>query len=236
VRHGQSIWNHDSKFTGWTNIPLTSTGREEAKNIGQTLRMNKHHEQLPLPTIFFSSVLERAFDTTDIIRKEIQSQATIFTSWRLNEKHYGTLEGLPRESLRKEYGDKFCNILRTNFYMRPPVIRSPHLLSHASVEYPIFRNCYFDSIKNGESKENVLHRLLPYFQNDILSTALEGKVPLVVSHKHCMRVLMKYYLQLDDETFEHYHLPDQSIIHMKFDAQYNYISFEPIQIQAYMTE
>ncbi|MAB07611.1 MAG: hypothetical protein CML50_16545 [Rhodobacteraceae bacterium] len=165
----------------------------------------------------FSSVLNRSFETSEIIRKQIGSDSMIYTSWRLNEKHYGNLEGISRQYIRDEYGEKFTNMMRSNFYMKPPyIVRDDSIV----MEYPVFRNCYFDSIKNGESKENVLQRLLPYFQNDILSSFDQGKFPIVVTHKHCMRVLMKYYLQLSDEVFETYKIPSKHIVQMNFDKNY----------------
>ena len=116
--------------------------------------------------------------------------------------------------MREEYGNKFTNVLRNNFYMKPPVIKEEHKIF---TEYSVFKNCYYKSIKNGESKENVLDRALPYFENDILSTLHEHKIPLVVTHKHCMRVIMKHYLNISDEDFETYTIPNNSIVVMNFD-------------------
>lgn len=205
VRHGQSIWNHDSKFTGWTDIPLTEKGKTEAKYIA-----GKLIEKGIFPNIFFSSVLDRAIQTTNIIKKELKEcnsslTTTTYTSWRLNEKHYGTLEGIPRKYIRNEYGSKFTAMMRNNFYMKPPVIYNTPFNNNT---YPIYQNCYYESMKNGESKENVLTRLLPYFQNDVLYTLQKNNVPLIVTHKHCARVLMKHLLNMNDEDFETYTIPN----------------------------
>ena len=212
VRHGQSIWNHDSKFTGWTNIPLTKKGQEEAVSMANTLKTN-----FLQPNIIFSSVLHRAIDTSNIIRNELNNQnMEIHTSWRLNEKHYGTLEGVPRQIIRDIYGDKFTKMMRCNFSMKPPVLQKDDL-QEMKTDYPIYRNCYFEQIKNGESKENVLNRLLPYFQNDICYTFQENKFPLIVTHKHCARVLMKYLLNIEEMDFEKFELPANHIILVEFD-------------------
>ena len=223
LRHGQSIWNHDSKFTGWTNIPLTCQGKQEAIIMARTLAK----ENL-FPTVSFSSVLKRSIETCDIMKKELHIKGHTFTSWRLNEKHYGTLEGIARESIRSEYGDKFTTMLRNNFYMKPPVL--PHL-QEQKLEYPIFKNCYFQSIKNGESKENVLDRLLPYFQNDILYQITEQETPMIVTHKHCIRVLMKHYLSITDDEFEKFQLPNKTFVVLYFNDNcdflgYKYISYD----------
>ena len=220
VRHGKSIWNHDSKFTGWTNIPLIEEGRKESLKIAKKLR-----ENALIPNIFFSSVLERSLESVNIIKYNVNPEGTMQTSWRLNEKHYGTLEGIERKKIREEYGGKFTTMMRNNFYMKPPVIRDLQTPSN----YPIFKNCYYNSIKYGESKENVLNRLLPYFQNDILYTITENKLPLVVTHKHCMRVLMKFYLNMNDQEFEEYDIPYNTILNMVFDENFDFQHYKLIK-------
>lgn len=222
VRHGESVWNQESKFTGWTNIPLTSNGKMEANKIASTLMSNNIY-----PTIIFSSVLQRCIETSDIIRNKLIENNNpkdnldiipIHTSWRLNEKHYGTLEGIPRQYIREVYGDKFTQLMRKSFSMKPPIVKD----YHNSTEYPVYRNCYFEKIKNGESKENVLDRLLPYFENDIMYTLSEHKLPLIVTHKHTARVLMKHLMNMNDEDFEHYEIPNKGIIVIEFDNNNNY--------------
>lgn len=219
VRHGESIWNKDSKFTGWTNIPLTNNGRREAENIGLSLIENKIY-----PDILFSSVLERSIETSNIIRdvliKHTSSDIPVHTSWRLNEKHYGTLEGVPREYIRNLYGEKFTQLMRKSFNMKPPILKNYENDKH----YPIYKNCYFNTIKNGESKENVLYRLLPYFENDILFTLSENKIPLIITHKHTVRVLMKNLLKMGEEDFENYDIPNKSIMVLSFDNDNNYVN------------
>jgi 2,3-bisphosphoglycerate-dependent phosphoglycerate mutase len=214
ARHGESIWNQDSKFTGWTNIPLTDKGRLEAKKMAMILKPYN-------PTIIFTSVLQRSIETSTIIQKNLQNQDSnipIHTSWRLNEKHYGTLEGIPRKYIRDVYGDVFTQMMRSNFTMKPPVLKNIALEKLSN--YPIYRNCYLDSIKNGESKENVLTRLLPYYENDILYTLSEGHTPLILTHKHTARVLMKHLLQMNDEVFENYELPNKIIVVNLLDLKY----------------
>jgi len=229
VRHGESVWNQDSKFTGWTNIPLTNNGKREAENIANTLISHKIY-----PTILFSSVLQRSIETSNIIRNKLMdsnavdyesNEIPIYTSWRLNEKHYGTLEGIPRQYIRDVYGEKFTQLMRRNFNMKPPIVKGHNYKN----EYPIYRNCYFEKIKNGESKENVLNRLIPYFENDIMYTLSENKLPLIVTHKHTVRVLMKHLLNISDEDFENYDVPNKGIIILYFDENNNYLNSEIIK-------
>ncbi len=218
VRHGQSIWNHDSKFTGWTNIPLTQKGKDEATLIGKSLIYHNLK-----PNIIFSSVLNRAIETSKLIKKELEDGIDIHTTWRLNEKHYGTLEGIPRQYIRDIYGDKFTKMMRGNFSMKPPILDDNELENIIyDNKYKVYRNCYFEKIKNGESKENVLNRLLPYFENDICYTFNENKFPLIVTHKHCARVLMKHLLKMDEHEFEKFEIPSKRILYLELNDDLSY--------------
>jgi 2,3-bisphosphoglycerate-dependent phosphoglycerate mutase len=220
ARHGESIWNHDSKFTGWTDIPLTYVGREEAKRMSNTIKNNNLY-----PNIFFASVLNRTIETSNIIRNDLNnSSIPIHTSWRLNEKHYGTLEGVPRQYLREKYGDLYTKKMRSNFYMKPPVLDNYEYKN----EYNVYRNCYFKQIKNGESKEDVLNRLIPYFENDILYTLSENKFPLIITHKHTARVLMKHLLKINDDEFENYEIPSKKMLLINLDNNLVYENHEEL--------
>ena len=206
VRHGESIWNKSSKFTGWTNIPLTEYGKQESHRIGHSLIMNNL-----VPNIMFTSVLDRAINTANIIKKELTDDIAIHTSWRLNEKHYGTIEGIPRRLVRNNYGESFTDLIRNDFYTKPPIVNDYDHMKHLT-KYPVYRNCYIDKLQFVESKQNVLERLLPYYENDILYTLSENKFPLIVTHKHCARVLMKHLLKISDADFRHYKLPEKKIL------------------------
>ena len=227
VRHGQSIWNHDSKFTGWTDIPLTKKGLDEAKQISKFLIQNKIQ-----PNVYFTSVLKRCINTTHVIRDLVDSKfktkSDIYTSWRLNEKHYGCLEGVPRDEIRGSFGKKFTSMMRNNFYMKPPVIEENELPKKCN-QYPIFRNCYYESIKYGESKENVLSRLLPYYENDILYSFQLNQIPMIVTHKHCVRVLMKHLLKISDQDFENFTIPSDHLVEIDIDDNRNLVDYKYIR-------
>ena len=168
--------------------------------------------------------MNRAIDTSNIIKNGINNDIPILTSWRLNEKHYGTLEGIPRKYIRENYGEKFTNILRSNFYIKPPIVKD----YNNDNRYSIYRNCYYEKIKFGESKENVLDRVLPYYENDILYTISENKFPIIVTHKHTARVLMKHLLKIDDNDFEHFEIPSKKILLIQLDEENNYKKYEEI--------
>lgn len=221
IRHGESIWNIEKKFTGWTDIPLTHKGYIEAYKISEKLK------ELNLePNIIFSSVLTRSIKTAEIIKNKINKDIQIHTSWRLNEKHYGQLEGVPRKFITELFGANYLKIMRNNFRMKPPLINYDDKNNDVkNIQYKIYRNCYYNTIKNGESKEDVLLRLLPYYQNDILyHLEEENKIPLIVSHKHTIRVLMKHLLNMSDNDFENYLLKDKSIIIVNLDEKLRYLN------------
>lgn len=217
VRHGQSIWNHDSKFTGWTNIPLTKNGKKEAKTIANIIKNNNL-----IPNMIFTSVLDRSIETSDIIKNEILNNEksrnmNIHTSWRLNEKHYGTLEGVPRQFIRNNFGVKYTKKLRNDYYMYPPVLKEKK-----QSEYKTYKNCYYESIKLGESKQQVFSRTIPYYENEILNSIKMGNFPLIVTHKHTARVLFKYLKDINDEEFEKFKLPEKKIFHITLDKDYKF--------------
>ena len=220
TRHGESIWNQDSRFTGWTDIPLTERGREESRRIAHSLIYHR-----VFPTIMYTSTLQRAIDTSNIIKKEMNREIPVYTSWRLNERHYGKLEGVPRQHVRVNYGEKYTKMLRCNFHIKPPT--DIDYVSLNENEYPIFRNCYYKRIKNGESKEDVLARMLPYYENDILySMTKDNNIPLIVTHKHTARALMKHLLKISDHDFEKYEIPSKKLFYIVLDEFMEYKEHE----------
>ena len=216
VRHGQSIWNMDSKFTGWTNIPLTEKGEKEASNIASVL-----HKYQIFPNVIFTSSLDRAIKTSNIIKKQLYDyDVPTLASWRLNEKHYGNLEGVEREFIREAFGVEYTKKMRSNYTMLPPSIRE--IPSNMKNNYKVYKNQYYDTIADsGESKKHVYERVVPYYKNYIEPCIIKNDSPIIVTHKHTARVLMKYLKNIDDETFENYNIPSNKIISIIFDENMN---------------
>jgi len=210
ARHGQSIWNQESKFTGWTNIPLNRAGKIEAINMGKML--NYYRLQ---PNIIYSSIMYRAVDTSSLINSELNNKALLKSDWRLNEKHYGTLEGIERSFIRTQFGEEYTKKMRADFTMMPPII------DRKKNTYDIVNMCkdadkYFEKIQNGESKKDVYNRTIPFYLEKIVPI-IENNFPLIVTHKHTARVLMKYLLDINDKDFEKYKLPENKIIYVELD-------------------
>ena len=212
VRHGESIWNKHSRFTGWTDIPLTDKGRKEAKSIGNYLIRNNL-----IPDNIYTSRLDRAIETSNIINDTLkidtQTNLEIIKDWRLNEKHYGSLEGVRRQYIRELYGEKYTKNMRQKYKMFPPILET--LIENP---FPVYRNSYLNDLNfiRGENKEMVYHRVLPIWLT-IFRDIQFRQFPLIVTHKHTSRVLMKYLKTIKDDDFYLYELPEKSILEIHID-------------------
>ena len=215
VRHGKSIWNQESKFTGWTNIPLDNVGKKEAINMGKILK-----KQNLIPNTIFSSTLYRAIDTSSLINKNFEKSALIYSDWRLNEKHYGTLEGVEREKIRQKYGIEYTKKMRSSFHMLPPIVAEEVSETYSTVKMCKSASEYFEKIKLGESKKNVYDRVIPFYLEKIIPSIRNNDFPLIVTHKHSARVLMKYLKDINDKDFEKYKLPENKIIYIELDKNF----------------
>ena len=205
MRHGESLWNKYSLFTGWSDIPLTQKGIDEAIKCGKILKETKIQ-----PDKIFTSSLSRSIYSGMLVNEQFDNKIETSTSWRLNEKHYGTLNGVKRSYLRENYGKEFTEIIRDSYTMLPPVVNE---VSVYREHFPLYMNEYIrDKLISGESKEMVFKRCLPYWNNTLFPYILSGKTPLIVRHKHTVRVLMKHLLDISDENFINYKFNDKEML------------------------
>lgn len=193
VRHGQSIWNLENRFTGWTDVGLSKKGIEEAKEAGEVLKKNKFTFDLA-----FTSVLKRANDTLYYILDELgETGIPIKYSWRLNERHYGALQGLNKDETREKYGDEQVHLWRRSASVRPPE------LTTNDERFPGNDPKYQDLKKNELPKtENLLDtvkRVIEYWNSDIKKELLANKKVIIVAHGNSLRGLIKYLDNLSDE-------------------------------------
>jgi 2,3-bisphosphoglycerate-dependent phosphoglycerate mutase len=171
VRHGQSLWNLENKFTGWVDVPLTELGEKEAHRAGQLLKGMKFD-------IAFTSDLQRAQKTLDIILQEIgQTSLTILRDKALNERHYGDLQGLNKAETAKKYGDEQVKIWRRSYDVPPPKVESGY----------------------SESLKDTAARTLPYFDDKIVPYLKEGKNVLVAAHGNSLRSIVMHLENLTKE-------------------------------------
>ena len=192
IRHGFSEWNAKNLFTGWRDVNLTERGVEEAKTAGQKL-LNAGFEF----DIAFTSVLTRAIKTCNIVLEEShQLWIPQVKNWRLNERHYGELQGLDKKATAEKYGDEQVHIWRRSYDTLPPLLdpKDPNS-AHNDRRYA---NLPADVIPNGENLKVTLERVLPFWEDQIAPALLSGKRVLVVAHGNSLRALAKHIEGISD--------------------------------------
>lgn len=194
VRHGESQWNLENKFTGWTDVDLTEKGVNEAKNGGRKLK------ELGIQfDVAFTSYQKRAIKTLNYILEEIeQLYLPVYKSWRLNERHYGALQGLNKAETAEKYGDEQVKLWRRSFDVAPPQVELDD-----EVRYPKFDRRYKDlsdeECPRGESLKLTIDRVLPYWTEVVSKEIKAGKNVIIAAHGNSLRALVKYLLNISDE-------------------------------------
>ena len=188
VRHGESIWNLENKFTGWTDVGLSENGVKEAIEAGKVLKDKGFSFD-----IAYTSLLKRANDTLDYILKELNEDIPIYKTWRLNERHYGALQGLNKDETRKKYGEEQVHIWRRSYDIKPPA------LSDDDKRYIEMKDKYNEYIPHTECLKDTIERVIPYWKNNILPSLKEGNRVIIVAHGNSLRGLIKYLDNISDE-------------------------------------
>ena len=191
VRHGESIWNMENKFTGWTDVALSSKGREEAQNAGKLLKEKNYSFD-----VAYSSFLKRANDTLDIILKEMNLSIPIKYSWKLNERHYGALQGLNKDETKEKYGEEQVKLWRRSADVRPPELEvtDPRYPGND----PKYKDLKESELPKTENLIDTIKRVVEYWNSDIKKDIQNGKKIIIVAHGNSLRGLMKYLDNLSD--------------------------------------
>ena len=200
LRHGESIWNKENRFTGWTDVDLSSKGVEEAINAGKIMKNNNITFD-----VAFSSVLLRAKRTLDLVLKEMNVNVPVYYSYRLNERHYGALQGLNKDEMRKKFGDEQVHIWRRSYDVRPPE------LSKDDERYPgndpKYKDLTPEELPLTECLKDTLERVLPYYNNEIKKHLENKENVLVVAHGNSLRSIIKYLENVSDEDIMNVEIP-----------------------------
>ena len=193
VRHGQSVWNLENKFTGWTDVELSEKGVKEAKEAGVALKENGFHFDLA-----FTSALKRAQDTLKYILQEMNEEdIEIKESWRLNERHYGALQGLNKDETKQKYGEEQVLLWRRSTDVRPPE------LDVTDSRYPgndeKYKGLTPEELPTTENLIDTIKRVLEYWNSEIKPEIENGKNVIIVAHGNSLRGLIKYLDDISDE-------------------------------------
>ncbi len=213
VRHGQSTWNLENKFTGWTDVGLSEKGILEAEEAGKILRKNGFHFDLA-----YTSVLRRAIDTLNIILREMGEEPEIRESYKLNERHYGALQGLNKDETRKKYGDEQVRLWRRSADVRPPA------LTKDDPRYP-GNDPRYKGINDLPLTENLLDtvkRVVEYYNEEIKNNLKDHHV-IIVAHGNSLRGLIKYLDNVSDDEVMELEVPTGKPICYEFDDDLNVI-------------
>ena len=209
VRHGQSEWNLENKFTGWVDVELSPQGKLEACKAGELIK------ELKLSTnYFFSSYQKRSIDTLKLILNTIrQKDENIVKAWELNERHYGSLTGLNKDEMKKKYGEKQIHIFRRSWNNPPePLNRNS---PYHPLNIKIYDNISRDKIPDVESLKDTYERVIPYFKNNIL-TKIKDNV-IVSAHGNSIRSLCKFLFNLSNEEISKLEIPTGNPILLSFE-------------------
>ncbi|MBU0996548.1 MAG: 2,3-diphosphoglycerate-dependent phosphoglycerate mutase [Firmicutes bacterium] len=218
VRHGESIWNLENKFTGWTDVDLSDNGIKEAVAAGKTLKS----AGLTFD-VAFSSVLKRANRTLNLILAELSEEVPIFYSWKLNERHYGALQGLNKQETAEIYGADQVKLWRRSLNTRPPGLKKndPRYPGNDS----LYKNLDQDEIPTTENLLDTLKRVVEYWESDILPLIKQKKKVLIVAHGNSLRALIKFLDHISDEDIMDLELPTGKALVYEFDE----INLKPIK-------
>jgi 2,3-bisphosphoglycerate-dependent phosphoglycerate mutase len=201
LRHGQSEANSADSFSGWLDVPLSARGRREAARAGRLLA-----GQVPLPDVVHTSVLARAVDTAALALGELGlPSAPVRHSWRLNERHYGALQGRPRAEVRRAVGDEAYRRLRRSYEAVPPPLPLDDP-GHPRRD-PRYADVPDDELPAGESLADVRARVQRYWEEAIVPALGAGRVPLVVAHGNALRALCMLLDDLSPEQVRTLHVP-----------------------------
>lgn len=201
LRHGQSEWNLENRFTGWTDVDLSQQGIQEAHNAGKLLREGSYEFDL-----VYTSVLKRAIRTMWIVLDEIdQVWLPVVRHWRLNERHYGALQGLNKAETAEKFGAEQVHIWRRSYATPPPALEESD--KRYSGRDRRYASLLKDEIPRTESLRDVLVRFLPYWQDTIAPQVKSGKCVLIVAHGNSLRALVKYLDNLSEEEIVGLNIP-----------------------------
>ncbi|MBE0648210.1 MAG: 2,3-diphosphoglycerate-dependent phosphoglycerate mutase [Bacteroidales bacterium] len=217
IRHGESQWNKENRFTGWTDVDLTEKGIREAVEAGKTLKEAGFDFK-----VAYTSYLTRAIRTLDLVLDEMDLMwISVYKSWRLNEKHYGTLQGLNKSETAAQYGDEQVHIWRRSYDVPPPPLQEDDP-RHPRFD-PRYRDLKPSEIPATEALKDTVERIVPYWLEEIRKSLMEHKQIVVAAHGNSLRGIVKYLKNISDEDIPGLNLPTGIPYVFEFDDEMNLV-------------
>ena len=214
IRHGESEWNKLNLFTGWTDVGLSEKGIIEANEAGFLLKENNFDFD-----VCYCSYLKRAINTLNIVLERMDRQwLPVIKTWKLNERHYGALQGLNKAETAEKYGEEQVKLWRRSFDVPPPALdkddkRCPH-------NQAPYRNVDKSELPYNESLKDTIERVIPYYEEVIKKDMLDGKRVLITAHGNSLRALVKYLDNLTDEEIISVNIPTGIPLVYEFDDNF----------------
>lgn len=201
LRHGESEWNRENRFTGWTDVPLSDKGVQEARDAGATLKREGFSFDMA-----FTSVLKRAVKTLWLALEEMDEMwIPVENSWRLNERHYGALQGLNKAETAAKYGDDQVKIWRRSYDVRPPLLDAND--DRYPAKDPRYQHLLPEEIPAGECLADTVARVIPYWRGVIVPEIQAGKKILISAHGNSLRALVKHLDNLTEDQVMELNIP-----------------------------
>jgi 2,3-bisphosphoglycerate-dependent phosphoglycerate mutase len=201
LRHGESTWNRENRFTGWVDVDLSERGEAEALSGAAQLA-----EHGLLPDVVHTSVQQRAIRTADLVLRALDRQwIPVRRSWRLNERHYGALQGKNKKETAEEFGVEQVKAWRRSYAVRPPAL-DPDDLTHPRFD-PRYRSLPADALPATECLADVVVRVLPNWYDDVVPDLAADRLVLVAAHGNSLRALVKHLDGVSDEAIVDLNIP-----------------------------
>lgn len=214
IRHGESEWNKLNLFTGWTDVGLSEKGIIEANEAGFLLKENKFDFD-----VCYCSYLKRAINTLNIVLERMDRQwLPVIKTWKLNERHYGALQGLNKAETAEKYGEEQVKLWRRSFDVPPPALdKDDERCPHNQAPY---RNVDKSELPYNESLKDTIERVIPYYEEVIKKDMLDSKRVLITAHGNSLRALVKYLDNLTDEEIISVNIPTGIPLVYEFDDNF----------------
>lgn len=217
VRHGESEWNKLNLFTGWTDVDLSEKGHEEAKAAGRLLKQEGYDFD-----VCYTSRLKRAIHTLNHILDEMdRAWLPVVKSWKLNERHYGALQGLNKSETADKYGEEQVKIWRRSFDVKPPALEPDD--PRAAANQAMYRDVDPKELPLNESLETTIARVVPYFEETIKPDMQAGKRVIIAAHGNSLRALVMYFEKLSKEEIVSVNIPTGVPLVYEFDDNFNIV-------------